>query len=129
MEIKSGDRALRAIMATGKNEPADAVGTLPLICLRIVPDVAGSDIPALAQLTSVGFKANPLIGSDGVAEVDTGPGTPEYVSASHVQLPVEQVLECKYAHFNAELPYGKVLKTYSEEELSSAPRAAVASVR
>ena len=129
VEVKPGDRALRAIMAPSKNEAADAVGTLPLICLRIVPDVAGGDVPALAQLTSVLFKANPLIGSDGLAEVYSGPGSLDYGAASDVRLPVEKILACKYAHFNAELPYGKVLKTYSVEELTNAPRAAVAGVR
>ncbi|MBI1731427.1 MAG: acetoacetate decarboxylase family protein [Gammaproteobacteria bacterium] len=117
MEVKPGDRALRALMNTQKNEPAEAVGTLPLIVLRIVPDAEGSDIPALAQLVSVTFSAKPLMGSDGKAEVFSGPGSLTFGCASDAELPVKQVVSCKYAHFNADLPYGKVLKTYTQKEL------------
>ena len=117
MEVKAGDRALRALVRTAKNEPAEAVGTLPLICLRVVPDAEGGRKPALAQLVSVLFAASPLIGSDGKAEVYSGPGLLEFGSPSDAQLPVRSILACKYAHFNADLPYGKVLKTYTDTEL------------
>ena len=117
VDVKAGDRALRALVRTAKNEPASAVGTLPLICLRIVPDAEGRARPALAQLISVLFSANPLMGSDGKAEVYSGPGSLSFGSASDVQLPVRSIGSCKYAHFNADLPYGKILKTYSSEEL------------
>jgi acetoacetate decarboxylase len=117
VEVKPGDRAVRALVRTGKNEPANAVGTLPLICLRVIPDAEGSARPALAQLVSVLFAANPLIGSDGKAEVYSGPGTLTFGCESDAQLPIQSILSCKYAHFNADLPYGKVLKTYSDKEL------------
>jgi len=112
MEVKPGDRALRALVRTARNEPASAIGTLPLICLRVIPDAEGGDKPALAQLISVLFSAAPLIGSDGKAEVYSGPGHMQFDSPSDAQLPITQILSCKYAHFNADLPYGKVLKTY-----------------
>jgi acetoacetate decarboxylase len=117
MDVKPGDGALRAVMRPSVNEPASAIGTLPLICLRVVPDVAGSDTPALAQLTSVTFTAEPIIGSDGRAEVYSGTGYMQYGCPSDAQLPIKQLLSFKYAHFNAVLPYGKVLKTYSAKEL------------
>ena len=120
MEIKPGDQALRALMRPAVNEPAEAVAALPLVVLRIVPDVEGSEIPALAQLNSVTFAANPLIGTDGKAEVYSGPGTMQFGSPSDVQLPIKEILSCKYMHFNADLPYGKVLKTYTEDELRQA---------
>lgn len=113
MEIKPGDRALRALVRTARNEPADAVGTLPLICLRVVPDAEGGDVPALAQLISVLFAANPIIGSDGKAEVYSGPGYMQLDGPSDVNLPIVKLLGAKYAHFNADLPYGKVLKTFT----------------
>lgn len=117
MDIRPGDGALRATMRTDRNEPASAIGTLPLICLRVIPDVAGGATPALAQLTSVLFAANPIVGSDGKAEVYSGPGTMSCGSPSDVALPIMRLLSFKYAHFNADLPYGKVLKTYTEKEL------------
>ena len=116
MEVRPGDRALRALIRPAKNEPADAVGTLPLICLRVIPDAEGRSKPALAQLVSVLFTAKPLMGSDGKAEVFSGPGYLEFGSPSDAQLPVRSILGCKYAHFNADLPYGKVLKTYFRPE-------------
>ncbi len=117
MDVKPGDRALRALVRTATNEPADSVATLPLICLRVIPDAEGGRKPALAQLISVLFKANPLVGSDGRAEVYSGPGDMEFGCASDARLPVKQLLGFKYARFNADLPYGKVLKTYSPDEL------------
>ena len=116
LEVVPGDRALRAVVHPGRNEPADSVATLPLICLRITPDAEGGEWPALAQLISVLFKAVPLMGSDGKAEVFSGPGYLEFGCPSDAKLPVQQILGCKYAHFNADLPYGKVLKTYTDKD-------------
>ena len=69
MEITPGDRALRAVMKPQANAPADSIAEIPLICLRVVPDAEGGDVPALAQLVSVTFKSDPLIGTDGKAEI------------------------------------------------------------
>jgi acetoacetate decarboxylase len=126
MEVKPGDRALRAVIRTANNEPANSVGTLPLICLRVIPDAEGGDVPALAQLVSVTFKANAMTGSDGKAEVFSGPGSMTFGSASDAELPITKILGCKYAHFNADLPYGKVLKTYTRSELEAIRRARAA---
>lgn len=116
MDVKPNDGALRALVRTARNEPASAVGTLPLICLRIIPDAEGGRKPALAQLISVLFTANPLIGSDGKAEVYSGPGHMQFGCPSDAQLPIVSPLSFKYARFNADLPYGKVLKTYTDAE-------------
>jgi len=109
-------RAIRAIVRTAVNEPPEAVGTLPLICLRVIPDPEGGRKPSLAQLVSVLFSAKPLIGSDGKAEVYSGPGHMDFGCPSDARLPIVQLLSFKYAHFNADLPYGKILKTFSPEE-------------
>lgn len=117
MDVLPGDRALRATMTPSVNEPAEAVGGLPLLCLRIVPDAEGGPVPALAQLVEASFKAEPLIGADGRAEVFSGPGHLALETPSDVQLPVKAVGKAIYAHFNAVLPYPRVLKTYGPEEL------------
>jgi hypothetical protein len=41
----------------------------------------------------------------------------EFGCPSDARLPIVQLLNFKYAHFNADLPYGKILKTFSPEEL------------
>lgn len=119
MEVIPGDRALRAVMMPSVNAPADALGETPLICLKIVPDIYDTDIPALAQLTTVSFTAQPLIGSDGKAEMFVGPGHIIMGCPSDVKIPVGKVLACVYAHFNADLPYGKVLKTYTGDDFKT----------
>jgi acetoacetate decarboxylase len=122
MEVKPGDESLQALMHPQKNEPAESLVALPLICLKIIPDVSGSEVPALAQLTTVTFAANALIGSDGKAEVFSGPGHMKLETPSDVQIPINEITNCVYAHFNADLPYGKVLKTYSKKEILAAKK-------
>jgi acetoacetate decarboxylase len=119
MDVKPGDQALRATMRPHQNQPAEAISALPLICLKVVPDAEGSAQPSLAQLVSVLFKANAVVGSDGKAEVYTGPGHMQFGSPSDVQFPIKGEAKFTYAHFHADLPYGKILKTYSSEELKA----------
>lgn len=114
MDVNAGDRALRAVMRPARNETS--IAGLPLICLRVIPDAEGGDVPALAQLVSVLFKAEPLVGSDGKAEIYSGPGSLQFDAPSDVRFPVKTIHKCTYAHFNADLPYGKVLKTYTRKE-------------
>lgn len=117
MDVKPGDQALRATMRPAKNLPAEAISALPLICLKVVPDAEGGPKPSLAQLVSVLFKANPVMGSDGKAEAYTGPGHMQFGAPSDVQFPIKGEPKFTYAHFHADLPYGKILKTYTNDEL------------
>jgi hypothetical protein len=86
----------------------------------VIPDAEGSDVPALAQLVSVLFEAAPLVGSDGKAEIFSGTGSVSFGAPNDGELPITQVLGCKYARFTADLPYGKVLKTFTEAEIKKA---------
>lgn len=117
VDVRPNDGAVRALMRPATNDAADTLASMPLICLRVIPDPEGSDTPSLAQLVSVLFTANPVVGSDGKAEVYSGPGSLEFGAPSDVQFPVKQIVSNQYAHFDADLPYGKILKTYSPEEL------------
>lgn len=118
MDIRADDRALRAVVKPQANAGAEILAPIPLICLKIIPDVAGGVAPALAQLTSVTFKAEPYVGVDGKAEVFTGPATIEMAVLSDVNLPIRTVHGGVYARFTADLPYGKVLKTYTASDFS-----------
>lgn len=118
MDINPEDRALRAVMKPQTNAGADILAPIPLICLKVIPDVAGGAAPALAQLTSVTFKAEPYVGVDGKAEVFTGPAALEMTVPSDVNIPVLEVQGGIFARFTADLPYGKVLKTYAASEFA-----------
>jgi len=118
MDIRPDDRALRATVSTQANADAGILAPIPLICLKVIPDVEGGTAPALAQLTSVTFKAEPFIGADGKAEIFTGPGSIEMAVPSDVNLPVRGIAGGVYARFTADLPYGKVLKTYTASDFA-----------
>lgn len=116
MDINPGDRALRAVMKPQDLAPADALAPIPLICLKVIPDVEGGNAPALAQLTSVVFKAEPMVGPDGKQEAFVGTGALSVASGIDVDVPINEIQACVYARFTADLPYGKVLKTFDASE-------------
>lgn len=118
MDINPDARTLRAVMKPQNLAPAEVFAPVPLICLKIIPDVEGGRAPALAQLTSVVFKAEPFIGPDGKLEAFVGPGSIEIAKGCDVDVPVKEVLACVYARFTADLPYGKVLKTYQPSDFA-----------
>ena len=116
MDIKPGDRALRAWMRPAKNEPKEALAAVPLICLKVIPDAEGGP-PTLAQLVSVHFAGEPMVGSDGIAEVYSGSGSMQFDVPSDVNFPIIATGNCLYSRFNTTLPFGKILKTYSKDEI------------
>lgn len=116
MDIRPDDQALRAVMKPQVNAGADVLAPIPLICLKVIPDVAGGTAPALAQLTSVTFKAEPYVGVDGKAEVFAGPASISMAVPSDVNIPVLEMLGGVFARFTADLPYGSVLKTYTAKD-------------
>lgn len=112
LEVTPGNPSITVMAHPTERRGADAVPSIPLICLKIVPDAEGGEAPALAQLVSVLFEAKPHVGSDGHAEVYEGPADVRYGVASDANLPVLEVVSCQYSTFYADLPYGKILKTY-----------------
>ena len=116
MDVKPGDGALRAYLKPAKNEPKEALAAVPLICLKVIPDAEGG-APSLAQLVSVTFAGEPVVGSDGTAEVYSGSGSMQFGAPSDVSFPITAMGGCLYSHFSTVLPFGKVLKTYSKDEL------------
>ena len=112
VEVKPGHIAARAFLLPDTNLPASALEALPLAVLKVIPDVEGSDIPAVAQLNSVLFTGVPYQGPDGKAELYSGSATLEVDRISDVNLPVLQIVDAKYMRVTADLPYGKILKTY-----------------
>lgn len=112
LEVTAGNRAMTVHARPFERQGADAVASVPLICLKVIPDAEGGKTPALAQLVAVLFESKPHVGSDGQAEVFRGPAEVVYEHPSDANLPVLEVLDCQYCTFTADLPYGRILKTY-----------------
>lgn len=112
VEVNEGRIVARALVQPERNEPASVMEDLPLAVLKLIPDVTGSQKPAVAQLNSVLFKGIPHKGPDGKDEVYSGSASLEVSPHSDVNLPVLQVVDAKYLRMTADLPYGKVLKIY-----------------
>ncbi|MEK9656179.1 MAG: hypothetical protein VW202_10770, partial [Halieaceae bacterium] len=91
---------------------ASILEELPLAVLKVIPDVAGGAKPAIAQLNSVSFTGVPHKGPDGKDELYSGSAQMEVRPMSDLNLPVLQIVDAKYMRMTADLPYGKVLKTY-----------------
>ena len=112
VELHEGNVVARATVLPHENLAASVMEDLPLAVLKVIPDVTGADKPALAQLNSVLFKGVPHKGPDGKDELYSGPGSLEVSKNSDINLPVLQVVDAKYLRMTADLPYGKILKTY-----------------
>ena len=112
LEVKPGHIAAKAFLLPDTNLPASALEALPLAVLKTIPDVEGGDKPAVAQLNSVFFTGVPHKGPDGKDELYSGSATLEVDKISDVNLPVLQIVDAKYVRMTADLPYGKILKSY-----------------
>lgn len=111
-----GNRLATAVMRTATNLSAKDFVMQPITSLRVIPNVRERGRPDLAQLISCDFDVRPVIATDGVAELWSGPGsltlTGNSVNDPIHRLPVKEIQTCVYGFFNAYLPYGKVLKEY-----------------
>jgi acetoacetate decarboxylase len=116
IERPKGNRLATAVMRTVHNVPADGFDFPQIVSLKVIPDAEESEVPALVQLVSCDFRVSPVVGTDGIAEVWSGPGSLVYNSPTDAdpwhKLSVEEVISCTYGSFNAHLPYGKIIKTY-----------------
>jgi hypothetical protein len=116
IERPKGNRLATAIMRSIRNVPANSFNFPPILSLKVIPNAEESESPALAQLVSCDFRVTPIVGTDGIAEVWSGPGSLVYNSPTEAdpwyKLAVREIVSCRYGFFNAYLPHGKILKTY-----------------
>ena len=116
IERPKGNRLATAVMRSIRNVPANSFNFPPILSLKVIPNAEESETPALAQLVSCDFRVTPIVGTDGIAEVWSGPGSLVYNSPTEAdpwyKLAVKEIVSCRYGFFNAYLPHGKILKTY-----------------
>lgn len=115
IERPTGNRLATAVMRTCDNLKADAFKMDPIISLKVIPNCAGG-APAIAELVACDFDVRPVVATDGVAELWTGPGNLTWNTPSACdpwcELAVKETVSCVYGFFNGYLPYGRVLRTY-----------------
>jgi len=116
IERPKGNRIATAVMRSIHNVPPDRFNFPPIISLKVIPSAEESAEPALAKLVSCDFRVTPVVATDGIAEVWSGPGSLVYNSPTEAdpwyKLAVKEVVSCRYGWFNAYLPHGKILKSY-----------------
>lgn len=115
VERPTGNRLLTASMRNvNPLAPEDFVLT-PSVSLRMFPSATADTRPEIAQLIGSSLGLKPHIGSNGVADLWTGPGSVHYDTPSAVdpwyRIPVLEVVSCISGVFDAELGHGTVLKT------------------
>ncbi len=112
-DLAGDHRLLTATMRPRENVPLDALDpNPPLVVLKIIPDAEGSMTPSLAQLVKVQYEVSPIVGSDGRAEIFTGPAQINHDQPSDIAVSVREMVSCTMMRFNGVLPYGTILKTY-----------------
>jgi hypothetical protein len=115
LKVSPGDRAWRATVSPQNGETADSMGTLPLICLRVIAIAERGDVLDLAQPVFSSFVAEPIVGSGCRAELYIGPEHLQFDYPSDALHPVKEILSAKYAHLGTVLPYGTITGTYTGE--------------
>lgn len=116
IERPRGNRLATAVMRTISNVPPRPLLSGPVVSLKLIPHAEPEHGPALAELVACDFKAEPILGSDGLAEVWSGPGSLYFNAATETdpwyRLSVKQVLSCRYGFYNGFLPHGRILKSW-----------------
>jgi acetoacetate decarboxylase len=116
IERPRGNRIATAVMRTISNAPGDPLLSGPIISLKLIPNAEERKAPSVCELIACDFKVTPIIGSDGIAEVWTGPGSVVFDSPTEAdawfRLKVVSVISCNYGFYNGFLPHGRILKSY-----------------
>lgn len=106
-------------MRCERNLPLEAFVPTKSINLKAIPDAEKEGEFAVAQLVETEFKMVPVVGSDGRAELYSGPGNIKFDSPYDINplqgIPVKKMLPCVYGRFNAELSFGKIIKDYLKD--------------
>ena len=114
VERPRGNRLLTATMRNVDNVAMEDFQLTPSVSLKVIPCATEQKKPALAQLIGSELGLVPHMGSNGVPDLWTGPGTLHYDTPSAVdpwyQLPVLEVVGCYSGLFDAVLGHGQILK-------------------
>jgi len=116
VERPKGNRLLTAVMRNVEPVRAEDFQLTPSVSLKVIPCATDARAPALAQLIGSELALVPHVGSNGIAEIWTGPGSLCFDAPSEVdpwyRIGVREVVACHSGTFDAVLGHGRILKQY-----------------
>ena len=124
IERPTGNRLATAVMRPLDNVSAAGFGFPSVCCLKVIPSAEENKPPEVAQLVSLDFRVTPVVGTDGIAELWSGPGRwsttlrPRRILA---QARSEGGRVRPYGLFNGYVPYGKILERTRSAARSERP--------
>ena len=114
VERPVGNRLLTATMRNVTPVAVEDFALTPSVSLKMIPCATDSSKPALAQLIGSELGLVPHMGSNGVPDLWTGPGSVHYDTPSEIdpwyRLPVRKVVGCYSGVFDAMLGHGTILR-------------------
>jgi len=114
VERPTGNRLLTALMRNVEPVRAEDFQLTPSVSLKVIPCATDARAPALAQLIGSELALVPHVGSNGIAEIWTGPGSLCFDAPSEVdpwyRIGVREVVACHAGTFDAVLGHGRILK-------------------
>lgn len=113
VERPRGNRLLTATMRKVTPVATEDFALTPSISMKMFPCASEQQRPALAQLIGSELALVPHLGSNGIPDIWTGPGSLSYDTPSAIDpwchLPVNEVVGCYAGTFDAVLGHGEVL--------------------
>jgi len=114
VERPTNNRLLTATMRNVTPVAPEDFPTTNNVSLKVIPCATESKKPALAQLIGSNLDLVPHVGSNGVADLWTGPGSVCFDAPSEIdpwyKLPVKEIVGCYSGTFDAVLGHGRILK-------------------
>ncbi len=113
VERPKGNRLMTATMRNGTPVATEDFVLTPSVSLKMFPCATDNPRPALAQLIGSELALVPHLGSNGIPDIWTGPGSIHYDTPSEVdpwyRLPVRRIVGCYSGRFDAVLGHGRIL--------------------
>jgi len=120
VERPKGNRIMTATMVADRlADPAELEDT-PVLSTRIIPNSEAGKPPSVAELVRLDVPATLHSAPDGTPKLFAGRGSLSMPTVSSVDpwhlLAPQRILECYFGVYDFDLPHGKVIHNYLEDE-------------
>lgn len=115
IERPKGNRILTAEISPRENVKAEQWKNVDAISLKKIPSATG-EYDDVCQLIGCEYTLNPIVATDGITELWKGESSIKFENNNLLDpwynVPVLEIEEAYYGHFNNYLPYGYILYDY-----------------